>query len=635
MTSNERYSQSEKVEKWLNKIETAEKHWQDYHDLVEKIRKYYKNENKRNKNNIFWSSIETLKPFIYFKTPTPYIERKDKAYDPVQSLACKIIEKAITWDIEQFDFDGVLKYVRNDYLLSGLGLAYEKYVPTFKKMKQEIEEVDEFGNIKISYIDAEILDSEKVETIYIDPVDFICDSQKVGIWEDCTWWARVIHMTRQEVIDQFGKDYEVYLIEDDSEKDRKKSTKVYEIYDKNSKKIYYLCKDIKGEFLKVTEEDLGVDGFFPMPKPIFATVTNDSLVPVPDFSEIEPMLNELDGITERMRLTMRALKVSGAYDNSFPELKNILNKEMELVSLNDFEKLKEAGGIRSIIDFVPIEQYVKTLETLVIQRQDVVSRIYEITGVSDIMRGNSDPNETATAVNKKTNFGTLRNQDRQNDMQRFIRDIIRIKAEIICEQFTPDTLVGFLDNEEQSNQELVVNAINLLKSDKLRGMLIGIETDTTLKQDDSQKTIEAVTTIHNMIVQSFEAVSSQPLLMPLYQKMVEAVVISLPNARQFEPVIEKSFEQIIQNLNQPEKEQPNPEMIKVQNEASKNQADIRIKQEQNQIKREELALKKQIEDNKVLMTNKEADMQYGLKQQEIQAGHATSSNITTGYVKGF
>lgn len=629
-------SKREEIESWLKKLETAEKKWQDYHDLIEEIRAYYKNDKKKNKQNIFWSSIETLKPFLYFKQPKPYIERKEKTANPVSHLACKIIEKALDWNLSQFDFDGVMKYVRNDFLLSGMGICFEKYKPTFKKIEQEVQGFDEQGNIVVEIMQAEVLDSESVETLYIDPIDFIADSDKVGIWEDCTWFARVIHMTRQEVIEQFGEEFEIYLVDTDEEKDRKKQTKVYEIFDKASKKTLYLCKDVIGKFLKETDDVLKVSGFYPMPKPLMATTTNDSLIPVPDYSEIKAMLEELDGITLRMRKTMQALKVSGAYNNSFPELKNILDKEVALISLSDFAKLKEAGGIQGIIDFMPIEQYITALQALTAARQDVVARIYEITGVSDIMRGNSDPNETATAVKKKTNFGTLRNQDRQNNMQRFISDLLKIKAEIICEQFTDETLMGFLSEQERQNQPLVMAAIELLKNDKMRGMVLGIETDTTLTDGtDGEKILESVTTIHNMITQSFQVVSTQPMLMGVYRKMIEAVVVSLPNARQFEPVLEDAFNSIQQQLMAPQPQQPNPELIKIQNQAQKDQAEVAIKKEQNQIKREELLLKKTIEDNKVAMTNKEADLQYELKNKEIAAGIATSSNITTGYVRGF
>ena len=38
-------------------------------------------------------------------------------------------EKALAWDIKQFDFDSVIKYARNDFLLSGMAgkFPYLKY----------------------------------------------------------------------------------------------------------------------------------------------------------------------------------------------------------------------------------------------------------------------------------------------------------------------------------------------------------------------------------------------------------------------------------------------------------------------------------------------------------------------------
>ena len=621
-------SEQNKVEEWIKKIDNAEKHYSDYHTLIKDIRKYYKNSSKKNKHNIFWSSVETLKPFLYFKQPTPYIDRKEKAVNPVASVACRILEKALTWSLEQQDFDGVIKYVRNDFLLSGLGLAYEKYEPTFKK----IERLSMTPN-GVEIAQAEVLDTEAVKTVYIDPENFIADSEKVGIWEDCSWFASKIHMTRREVVEQFGEDVEEYLITDE-EKEGKKSCVVYEIWDKASKKVMYLTKDCKVRFLKVIDDVFGVDGFFTMPKPIFSTQTNDDLVPVPDYSQIKEQLAELDGITSRMQLTMKALKVSGCYDNSFPELNNILNKDVTLVSVSDFDKLKQSGGIKNIIDFMPIDQYIQALTSLAERRQDLIAQIYEITGVSDIMRGNSDPSETATAVTKKTNFGTLRNQDRQNDMQRFITDLFKIKAEIICERFSPETLAQFA--EENTDPNLIGQAIELLKTDKLRGMTLGIETDTSFEQDgDGQQVNDTITLIHTMITNAFQVVSAQPLLLPLYKKMIETAVVTFPNARQYEQVIEQVFDGIQQQLAQPEQEQPNPEMLKVQAQQQKNQQDFAVKQEQNRIKEEELALKKEIEANKLMLTNKEMELQAALKQEEIEQKGFTNENISTGYVRGF
>ena len=422
--TNETINQEQELQQWFNKISHAEKVYEEYHKQVQDIRKYYRNELRRDKQNIFWSSVETLKPFLYFKQPKPYVERKEKSTDKVQNMACRILEKALMWNLEQFDFDSVIKYARNDFLLGGCGLVIERYKAKFTSIKAQNGEL------------FEVKTDEQVNTEYVNPLDFIADTDKVGIWEDCTWFALKQYMSPFEAQNAFGENFETYCLDDEKEK----TIKVYEIWDKNSRQILYISPSCPHHILKRIKNGLNLNNFYPMPKPLLATCTNDSLIPVPDYVQMKPLLDELDGVTSRMEKTMKALKISGCYDNAFPELASILNKDVTLVSIADFDRLKTAGGLKNIVDFMPIEQYITALQALAARRQDIINSIYEITGVSDIMRGTSTSGDTATAVIKKTNFGTLRNQDRQNDMQKFIAELFKIKAEIICEQFTPQKL---------------------------------------------------------------------------------------------------------------------------------------------------------------------------------------------------
>lgn len=632
------------VKKWIDRITSAEKKWQVYHDLIKEIREYYKNEKKKNKQNIFWSSIETLKPFIYFKAPTPYVERRSKVANPVEDVACKILETALIHNLDSQDFDGVIKYARNDYLLSGLGLTYEKFEPVIEQVSQQIETVDPAtGETIIQSISAEVMTEAKVETTYFDPKKVLFDCNHVAVWEDCEWVAQIIEMTKREAIAQFGEEIASQIVERgfSLEEELDRATKVYRIWDKKGQKIIYLAKEVKDRFLRVDDDVLKIEGFYPFPKPVFATMANDGLIPVPDYSEIKCQLDELDGINARMKLTQQALKVAGAYDGSFPELANILDKDVTLIQVSDFDKVREKGGIEGFVGFMPIGQYIEALKALAERRAQLMSAIYEITGVSDIMRGNADPNETATAVTKKTNFGTLRNQDRQNDFQRYLTDVLKIKAEIICEMFTPELLAQYADSE--TNPQIIDAAIQLLKSDKLRNLTLGVETDTSFMQDEeAEKTLDAVKTIHEMITAAFQTVSAQPALLTLYKKMIESVVVTLPNTRQFTAAIDDTFNRIEQELAQPDEEQPNPDVIRAQADMMRAQADqvknaneYQVKQEANAIKEQEVQLKKQAEDNKVMMANKEAEMQYALKQEELALKGETNENITTGYVGGF
>ena len=274
---------------------------------------------------------------------------------------------------------------------------------------------------------------------------------------------------------------------------------------------------------------------------------------------------------------------------------SILNKEVTLVSVSDFDRLKSAGGIKNIVDFMPIEQYINALQALALRRQDLVNAIYEITGVSDIMRGSSNSNETATAVVKKTNFGTLRNQDRQNDMQRFIAEIFKIKAEIICEHFSKDKLLSFLPIDERTTSEAIA-AVEMLKQDRLRGMILGVDSETAGSEEQTlQNNNMAINAIHTLISQAFDVVSKQPLLLDLYRQMISSLVAILPNARQYDSVLEHCFDKIAEEFNQPDAPQSefNLQQQLVQSQKQKDLAEISLKKEQNDIKRMELLLKYQ------------------------------------------
>jgi hypothetical protein len=549
-----------------------------------------------------------------------------------------MLEKALNQNLEAQDFDGVIKYARNDFLISGLGLTYEKYVPIFKTVVSEVIDGDMAVMRKM-----EVLDSAKVETAYIDPQKLIFDCNHVNVWEDCEWVAQIIEMTKGEVIEQFGSDIADKLIDklNPLENELDKATNVYRIWNKKDGKIIYLSKEVQDEFLRVDDDVLKIEGFYPFGKPLFATLANDGLIPVPDYSEIKCQLDELDGVNTRMKLTMQALKVSGAYDGSFPELANLLDKDVTLIQVSDFDKIREKGGIDGFVGFMPIGQYIDALQALAERRAQLMQAIYEITGVSDIMRGNSDPSETATAVNKKTNFGTLRNQDRQNDMQRYLTDVLKIKAEIICEMWTPELLAQYA--EPDTAPDVLMAAIELLKTDKIRNLTLGIETDTSFMQDEeADKTLNAVKTIHEMITAAFQTVSAQPALLPLYKQMIDSVVVTLPNTRQFSAAIDATFARIEAELAQPDQEQPSPDMIRAQADMAraqadqvKNQNEFAIKQQANAIKQEEVELKKQAEDNKVMMANKEAEMQFALKKEELARQGQTNENITTGFVGAF
>ncbi len=596
----EALTESAAVTLWLKKIHAAEKMYQSYYDCVAETRHAYKGQNENGDStaayHIFWSTVESQKPFLYFLQPKPCLERVHKSTGPVEKLACRILERALEWDLRQFDFDSVAKYVRNDYLISGCGLAWELYQPTFKT----IDCAEETATVKTD---------ETVVTRYIDPQNFVADCENVGIWENIGWMATKTFMKPVEAVAVFG-DVAADLEKVSAET---QDIAVYEIWDKGTKRVYWLSPEVPDRFLKVLDDPLRLTGFFPCPKPLFATLSNDSVIPVPDYMMIKELVRELNGITTRMRLTMQAVKVSGVYDNAFYQLGDIFEKDVTLVSLAEFDKLKSCGGIKGVIDFVPIEQYITALEQLAKRRADVQQQIFEITGVSDIMRGMSvNAKETATAVAQKTHFGTLRNQDRQNDMQRFLKDLYQIKAEIICAQFSKEKLLSFLTPAEQHDRAVAESAVALLRSEKMRGMVLGIETDSVFNHEQqTNDVLKTVETIGKMITEAMPIVSAQPLLLPLYRQMIETVVSVMPHARSFETVLEQVFGTVSADLAKQDVPASPPVMSgtpavnsqALQLEQLKVRTQYEIDKEKNALKAKELDLKsRELDQKKVQLT---------------------------------
>lgn len=548
-TKTEILPESVRVRQWFEKLERAKQVYEPYIELIKHTREQYKSaQNETNFRsvvptayNIFWSSVETQKPFLYFKRPKPWVDRVNKMATIPEQVACKILERALDWSLAQFDFDSVAKYARNDYLISGMGLLFETYQPVFQSVELGEGETND------------VIEKEMITTRYWDPCHFLADTDKVGVWEDVTWIARRMYLTPHEVELQFGAEALEKLRLPTLDRLKEKSVCVYEIWDKTSKTVLWFSPQCMDSFLKEIPDPYGLEGFFPCPKPIFATLTNDGLIPVPDYTMIRRMIDELNGITERMRLTMQAIKVSGVYDGAFHRLSDIFEKDVTLVSISDFDRLKASGGIRGVIDFIPIEQYILALEQLAKRRDDVVKRIFEITGVSDIMRGSSNERETATAVEKKTNFGTLRNQDRQNDMQRFLADLYRIKADMICTCFMPDTLAGFVNISEGYTENVIQEAVHLLKTDKLRGMLLHVEsTGIVNTQEEILRTTQGVQILQDLLKDAMSFVSAQPLLLPIYKQMMMTVIGQMPQARSFESVLDQTFSHIKTDLEKPD-----------------------------------------------------------------------------------
>lgn len=476
--TKEQQDEEAKARRWLKVIDTYDREFKPWTSRCEKIIKIF-TEKRRTEGSevrrmsLLWSNISVLQPAIYAKLPQPNVSRRFKDDDPVARVASEMVERAIHYTFDDADFDGVMRGVRDDYLLVGRGTAWVRYDAEFSALTGDdgnplnaqgapLNDGEEQG---------EQLEGEHVCWDYVNWRDF--GHNVARTWQEVTTVWRKVYMSREDGRKRFKDKFDGveldHKVGDDTETRNSESqapakATVYEIWDKGSNKVIFLAKGGK-VILEETDPYLKFKDFFPCPKPAYGTLETASLVPVPDYVFYQDQLEEIDDLTARIGALLDQLKVAGFYpasaSDSSEAIQQIAMKGVEnvLIPIPNWNQFKEGGGASGMIEWWPVDQVIKVLEGSFTARKQLIDDVYQITGISDIMRGEGDKNETATAQNIKSQWGSVRIRDRQAEMAIFARQAARLTAEIISEQFQPQTLMDMTNMKLPTQAQLDQQAL--------------------------------------------------------------------------------------------------------------------------------------------------------------------------------
>lgn len=454
---------------WLNQIKAYDDEFGPWTKRCRKIIRRYRDERQEKSDgstlagsrfNALWSNVQTLLPAIYIKAPQPVVERRYLDKDPLARISSMTLERAIEVQIEVGKMHQSTRMAVLDYLLVGRGTLWERYEPTYGTPEDLGEQPTAEASTdatKDAGAAPRPVTYEKVCTDYVAWERF--KHSPVPVWDDVWWVAKEEMLTRKQLRERFkGKDEitgkpiaDLIPLRDggkDKENDREKKRRqpracILEIWNKTDREVIFIAPDWPVQAMERTADPLGLDGFWPCPQPLYATLTNDSLVPVPDYAEYQDQAEELDNLTNRIAAVTDAIRVNGVYDASYPELKRILSEGVDnrMIGVKNYAEFSSKGGLEAALDFVPIKDVVEALLAMYDARERVKADLAEITGISDIVRGQSQGgNKTATEQRIKGQFATLRLDDRKKEVARFVCDTIRIMAEIVSEQFSPEIL---------------------------------------------------------------------------------------------------------------------------------------------------------------------------------------------------
>jgi hypothetical protein len=564
------------AQRWSTEIEASQQELGKFHTDANRITQRYLDRRDayakdESKVNLFWSTMKVLLSMLYARPPKADVSRTFQDFEDDQARVAGLMLQRILnrgFDENVSVWDAAVRQGIEDWLIVGMGQIWLRY--EVKTEPYVIPAVfDEFGMELQPETEAERIVDEDAPVDYIYWEDFFYSPART--WPEVRWVARRVWMTKDQLVERFGEEIAKVVplgvqvrkadVNDQSPKhDPWSKAEVFEIWCKENKKVYWYAKGAD-VILDVKDDPLQLDGFFPCPKPLAANVTSSNFMPRADYIFAQDQFNELDEINTRITWLTRAAKVVGVYDKSADGVQRMFNQgaENQLIPVDNWALFAEKGGIKGQVDWAPIDMVTNCIERLRQYRQDKVMQIYEVLGISDVMRGSSRASETATAQQIKAQFGSTRIQLMQFYIADWISQSLRIKAEIICKHWQPETIVKRSNIERTPDAAMALDAIALLKDEHMAQYRVNVEADSMAALDWAAERDAAVQFMQGLgafISQVAPMAQSVPQAAPVLLSLLQWSVSKFRVSQQIEGVLDQAIGALKQQgMPQP---QPNP-----------------------------------------------------------------------------
>ncbi len=641
----------ELVKLWLDALSLADSEETKWRDRAQETVETYRNSrpnggselaNNDRRFNILHSNVETVLPAIYNSTPVPDVRRRFNDQDPTGKAVADLIERALSFSVDDYDFDNIMRHAAKDMELSGRGVSRVRHVP--------------------------YQEGEGYEEVTCEHVAWKHFRRGPGrTWADVPWVAFELFLTREQLVSLSPKlggkvNLDSTLAGADNKRDGDnlkeifQRARVWEIWDKDSRKVYFIATSYKDAPIRTEDDPLGLMGFFPIPKPLYAIETSESLLPVIPYDIYKDQAEELERVSRRIMALVEAIKSRGVYDGSMVELDQLSEADDNtLIPVANATRYADGAGLEKGIAWWPIDPAVKALTQLVEHRDRIKQVIYEITGIADILRGQTDPNETLGAQEIKQQWGSLRIQTKQQAIQRYARDLFRLKAEIIASKFEWQTITlmtgidfppqqikqqaQMLAQQAQQTQQPVPPEVQevldkpnreeveqLLRNDAMRGFRVDVESDSTIRADMTRNQQNM-----NLFLQGTGqfAAAMGPIVMTFPQLTGAVMEVYSSFARNFklgkqaEDALDGIADDAKQMAQQPKPPDPGVEAEKVKAQAvqQKAQLDIEMAKQKHAMEMEKMQAELQIKKEELALKEQELQMKAQSMQMDMQMQH--------------
>lgn len=381
--------------------------------------------------DIFWSSFEIMKPAIYARPPQPVVAPMFKDGKPLNNTTAELLERAAIWTLKNTHIGDVMTQMRDDLLFAGRGVPWLRY---------EVEDGE-----------------HRVCIEHKDRLDFLHEPGRY--WCEVGWVSGAFWLTKPDMRKRFSKSsgkayqdarYSTTQDERDANDGRylerranARKCKVWEVWHKADNKVYWVTEGVD-VFLDESEPEVDLDDFFPCPRPAYATLQRRSLIPSPDYERYAKHFDQVNELTRRIYSLLDSVRMKGlipAGGDVGEAVESLIKDDRDDTMLVPVPAgvLMNANG--QFVQWLPLAELATAITGLIDARAQLIEDFYQLSGISDIMRGATESDETLGAQQLKSQYGSVRVREKSAELQRVAADAVKIASEIIAEKFPQKQLL--------------------------------------------------------------------------------------------------------------------------------------------------------------------------------------------------
>ena len=422
----------------LGAIKKAEDYWTPYQALCDRIDDFYARTEASEipwgdqDYDLFWSSHEVLKTAVYARVPKPVVAPMFNDRRKLYVTTADILERSAISAYERGGIDEALLCARDDLI---------------------------FYNRAALWVNYESDDGQRICIDHVDRKDFLHPPARK--WSEVPWVARRAWMSRDEMADRFDMDAteraDYVCPNDDDDKQTEGRAGVWEVWHKRDNRVYWVSPGVEN-ILDDAPPHYDLAGFFPCPRPAYGTMRPRTLEPRPDFIRYAGLFQQINRLTRRIYGMLDMVRMKGliaAGGDIGDAVEQLMREDGTASILIPVPGALVAGSsAANFVQWLPVAEIAVAIQGLIEARREFMADFDRLSGISDIMRGETDATETLGAQRMKGQYGSVRVRSKCDEIVRLSRDVTRISAELMAENFSQKSLLDMSQMEIQTSAEL-------------------------------------------------------------------------------------------------------------------------------------------------------------------------------------